>query len=111
MYYSDRVKLVQKTVQKDSTGAALLDGIGNPVYTETATEVWADVKSPSRAEAAAAGAMGLKASAVVTVHVTDYSGQTVVEIDGDRLAVYRTFKKAEDVELYVTEKRGEADGH
>ena len=55
--------------------------------------------------------MGLKASAVVTVHVTDYSGQTVVEIDGDRLAVYRTFKKAEDVELYVTEKRGEADGH
>lgn len=111
MYYSDRVKLVQKTVQKDSAGAAVLDDIGNPVYTETATEVWADVKSPSRAEAAAAGAMGLKASAVVTVHATDYSGQTVVEIDGDRLAVYRTFKKAEDVELYVTEKRGEADGH
>lgn len=111
MYYSDRVKLVQKTVQKDSTGAAVLDDIGNPVYAETATEVWADVKSPSRAEAAAAGAMGLKASAVVIVHVTDYSGQTVVEIDGDRMAVYRTFKKAEDVELYVTEKRGEADGH
>lgn len=110
MYYSDRVTLVQKTVQKDSTGAAVLDDIGNPVYTETATEVWADVKSPSRAEAAAAGAMGLKASAVVTVHVTDYSGQTVVKIDGGRLVVYRTFKKGENVELHVTEKGGEADG-
>ena len=111
MLYSDRVTLIKKIAETDAAGAAVLDDIGNHVYTEKASKVWADIKSPSRAEAVAAGTMGLKASAVVIVHVTDYSGQTIVEIDGDRMAVYRTFRKGEDVELYVTEKRGEADGH
>ena len=49
---------------------------------------------------------GLRASAVVTVHTSDYNGQTVVELNGDRLAVYRTYKKGEDIELYVTEQKG-----
>ena len=73
--------------------------------------MWADLQSPSRAETAAAGAMGLKPSCTVVVHASDYTGQTIVEVAADkRLTVYRTFKRGEDVELYVTEKAGDVRG-
>lgn len=111
MYYSDRVTLIGKITKLDADGVPALDDIGNPKFEEDPAEVWADVTSPSRAEVAAAGTMGLKAAAVVKVHATDYTGQTAVEIGGDRLTVYRTFRKGENVELYVTEKGGEANGH
>lgn len=109
MYYSDRVTLIKKVPAVGADGNPVLDDIGNPKFDELPAEVWADVASPSRAEVAAAGAMRLKASAVVRIHATDYSGQTAVEIGGDRLTVYRTFRKGENVELYVTEKGGEAN--
>ena len=101
MYYSDRVTLVGRTTS--------LDAIGNAKHKETKTEVWADVLSPSRAEVTSAGANGLKPSYVVKVHRSDYSGQTVVEVDGRRLTVYRTFRAGENVELYVHDKRGESN--
>lgn len=104
MYFSDRVKLIGRKV----TGT---DGVGNQRIEETCKEVWAEVKSPGRAEATAAGTIGLEASAVVVVHVTDYKGQTAAEVDGRRLTVYRTYRKGEQIELYCTEKRGERHGN
>lgn len=104
MYFSDRVTLVGRTEQTQ-------DDIGNTKYTETATEVWADVASPTRAEVTAAGVNGLKPSYVVTVHATDYAGQSIVKVHGRPLVVYRTFRpNLEDVELYVREDRGESHG-
>ena len=100
MYYSDRVILVGRTTS--------LDAIGNAKQEEIKTEVWADVLSPTRAEVTSAGANGLKPSCVVKVHRSDYADQTVMEVDGRRLTVYRTFRGGENVELYVHDKRGEA---
>ena len=111
MYFSDRVKLIRRVTQLDEAGNPVLDDIGNPAYTDESLEVWADLQSPSRAETAAAGAMGLKPSCTVVVHASDYTGQTIVEVAADkRLTVYRTFKRGEDVELYVTEKAGNVRG-
>lgn len=103
MRYSDRVILVSR---KQS-----LDDIGNARYEETKNEVWADVLSPTRAEVTSTGVKGLKPSYTVKVHRSDYAGQTVVEVNGARLTVYRTFTVGEDVELYVHDARGEANGH
>lgn len=103
MYFSDRVTLVSR---KQS-----LDDIGNPKYKETRTKVWADVLSPSRAEAAAAGVRELKPAYLVKVHSCDYAGQTLVEVHGRRLTVYRTYAVGEVMELYVHDTRGESDGN
>lgn len=86
------------------------DDIGNPVRKETASEVWAELKSVTRAEFQAAGAMGLKPSFLVVVPDVDYHGETLVELKGNRYSVYRTFLNGENRELYVMRKGGEADG-
>lgn len=104
MYFSDRVTLVSR---KEPTQ----DDIGNTKFTEAEAEVWADIASPTRAEVTAAGVNGLKPSCVVTVHATDYAGQSVVKVHGRPLVVYRTYRpNLEDVELYVREDRGENRG-
>lgn len=112
MQYSDRVTLIRRAGRKGPDGKPVLDAIGNQVFDEETTEVWADIVSPSRAEVTAAGTRGLVPSATVKVHADDYSGQTVVAVAGQRLTVYRTYRPGpDDVELYVTEKAGDADGH
>lgn len=88
------------------------DDIGNPVREEKFTEVWAELKSVTRAEFQAAGTMGLKPSLLVVVSNMDYNGETLVELNGNRYSVYRTFLNGEYRELYVMQKGGEAnDGY
>ena len=110
MYYSDRVTLISRSAKLNEAGQIVTDAVGNPIFEEKSTEVWGDITSPSRSESTSAGVQGLRASAVVTVHTSDYNGQTVVVLNGDRLAVYRTYKKGEDIELYVTEQKGVEHG-
>ena len=43
------------------------DDIGNPIRVEKSSEAWAELKSVTRAEFQAAGAMGLKSSFLVVV--------------------------------------------
>ena len=96
------VKLIAVTV----TGR---DDIGNPIRKETVTAVWAQLKSITRAEFQAAGAIGLKPSMLVVVPEADYNSETLVELDDVRYTVYRTFLAGENRELYVIGKGGEAD--
>lgn len=84
------------------------DDIGNPIRTEKSSEVWAKLKSVTRAEFQAAGAMGLRPSFLVEVPDVDYHGETLVELSGERYSVYRDYRKGENRELYVTQKRGDA---
>lgn len=86
------------------------DDIGNPIREEMATEVWAELKSVTRAEFQAAGTMGLKPSLLVVIPNVDYHGETLVELNEERYSVYRTFLNGENRELYVMKKGGEADG-
>ena len=103
MYFSDRITLIAETLTLDSIGNTVP---GDPVK----TEVWADVRSISRAEFAAAGAAGLKPSLMAVVHACDYGGQTRLRWEGLTLEVYRTYRRGDVVELYATEKRGKIDG-
>lgn len=84
------------------------DDIGNPIRTETTSEAWAELKSVTRTEFQAAGAMGLKPSFLVVVPDVDYHGETLVELNGERHSVYRTFLNGENRELYVMRKGGDA---
>lgn len=86
------------------------DSIGTPIRSEVSSEVWAELKSVTRAEFQAAGAMGLKPSMLMVVPDVDYHGETLVELGGARYSVYRTFLTGEERELYVIRKGGEADG-
>lgn len=83
------------------------DDIGNPVRKETSSQVWAELRSVTRAEFQAAGAQGLKPSMVVKVHDVDYHGEQLVEVGGVRYSVYRDYRKGETRELYVTQKGGD----
>lgn len=85
------------------------DDIGNPVRKETSSQVWAELRSVTRAEFQAAGAMGLKPSMVVVVHDVDYHGEQLVETGGVRYSVYRDYRKGETRELYVMRKGGNAN--
>ena len=103
MFFSDRLTLITETLGWDD--------IGNTVPAQPVeTEVWADVRSVSRAEFAAAGAAGLKPSLMAVVHVCDYGSQTRLRWEGLTLEVYRTYRRGDVVELYATEQRGKADG-
>lgn len=103
MFFSDRVTLIAEKLDWDD--------IGNTVPAQPVErEAWADVRSISRAEFAAAGAAGLKPSLMAVVHACDYGGQTRLRWEGLTLEVYRTYRRGNVVELYATEKRGKADG-
>lgn len=91
--------------------AAQEDEIGNTHVMETAREVWAEVKSISRAEFSAAGSSGLKPSAMVRVHASDYQGERFLDLFGVRYELYREYRKGEDVELYVMRRGGDKHGH
>lgn len=85
MFFSDRVTLIAETLDWDD--------IGNTVPAQPVErEVWADVRSISRAEFAAAGAAGLKPSLMAVVHACDYGGQTRLRWEGLTLEVYRTYR-------------------
>ena len=102
MFFSDRITLIAEKLGWDD--------IGNTVPAQPVErEVWADVRSVSRAEFAAAGAAGLKPSLMV-VPACDYDSQTRLRWEGLTLEVYRTYRRGDVVELYATEKRGKADG-
>lgn len=103
MRYSERVKLIAESFTRDAAG--------NLRTEEQAREVWADVRSVSRAEFAAAGAQGIKPTAAIAVHETDYAGEELVEAAGRRLRVYRSFWRGDEIELYVSEKRGDRNEH
>lgn len=85
------------------------DDIGNPIRKETASEVWGELKSVTRAEFQAAGARGLKPSMVIKVHDVDYHGEQLVEVGGVCYSVYRDYRMGETRELYVTQKGGDTN--
>jgi len=91
------------------TSTYTVDSIGQRIPTETATQVWAHIKSVSRSEWFRAGEDGLKPSFVMVTNKANYNGQRTVEYAGKRYSVYRTYvgDDADNIELYVEEKAGD----
>lgn len=83
------------------------DTIGQQISIETETEIFAAVDSVSSAEFVAAGQLGLRPELRFTIFAPEYSGEKIVEYNGTRYAVYRTYiGKNEALELYTERKTG-----
>ena len=83
------------------------DDIGQQVPKETKRNVFCNVTSVSASEWYDAGRAGMKAEYRATMFVYDYHGEEIVELDGVRYGVYRTYLgRNEMIELYLERKAG-----
>lgn len=96
---SDVVKLIKVITARDEYG----------VYqkTEEAREVYCSVDSVTQTEFFEGGRNGLNPEYRITLFRYDYDDESVVEYDGKRYGVYRTYHGKDDtLELYVERKGG-----
>lgn len=83
------------------------DSIGQRVPTETPRTIFCDVASVSASEWFEAGRNGFKPQYRVTMFRPDYEGEAIVELEGERFSVYRTYERRDDlIELYLEKKGG-----
>lgn len=75
--------------------------------TEISREVFCQVDSVTRAEFFEGGRNGLNPQFRITMFAGDYEDESIIEYNGKRYAVYRTFfSKTDTIELYVERKGG-----
>ena len=97
---SSVITLIGRTRTQDSTGV-WRDGA------ETRRDVFCQVQSVSRAEFFAAGQIGLKPDYCFIVFFADYEGEDLVEYNGARYVIYRTYHaRTDDLELYAQREVG-----
>lgn len=80
--------------------------------TETSTEVFCDVRSVTQTEWFEAGRSGIVHPAFIfIINRNEYDNEKIVEYNGQRYGVYRTYMaKNEDLELHCEAKGGLHDG-
>ena len=83
-----------------------LDDYGNNVANETEFVVFCEVESITQSEFYAAANTELNPEYRFRVFFGDYDGQSVVEYDGKRYEIYRTFRSGDYMELYAERKVG-----
>lgn len=86
------------------------DARGVLVDEETKRRVFCKVDSVTRQEFFQGGRAGLNPAYVITMFGADYEAEDIVEYEGFRYYVYRTYKREEGaydyIELYVERKGG-----
>lgn len=97
---SDVIYLISETKTQNA--------FGGWTSTEKKSEVFCDVKSVTRTEWFEAGRSGIAHPEYVFImNRNEYDGEKIVEYDGKRYGVYRTYAaKNENLELYVEAKGG-----
>lgn len=86
------------------------DEYGIQKKTETEREVFGRIRSITRQEYFDAGRNGLNPELSFIVFFADYEGETILEYQGKRYLIYRTYRTpSDDMELYV-ERRGGTNG-
>lgn len=96
---SNVIKLIAETKVQDSNGVWRV--------TETERQVFCQVDSVTRSEFFEAGRNGLNPEFRMTMFFADYEGERIVEYEGNRYSVYRTYYgRNDDLELYVERKGG-----
>lgn len=86
------------------------DDLGEWVETRTETEVFALVESVTMSEFYQAGMQGFKPEYRMTVWMTEYSGQKLLEYGDKTYTIYRSYRRDDGrIELYVTERKGDED--
>jgi hypothetical protein len=99
MAYDHELALISQTWDEDD--------IGNQVSTESETVILCGLKSVGRSEFYNAAVSGLRPELVFIVHGYEYSGQKVVEFEGVRYNVIRTYAVSfEEMEITVERVAG-----
>lgn len=98
MIYSDVITLIAESTSQDEDGYQ--------IATETATEIYADVKSVKRTEFYDALRSGITETAVFTIFIHDYDKQRLIDYNGIRYKVERVYQTGLDrAELTCSEVR------
>lgn len=96
---SSVIKLISQTYTQDA--------IGQQVPHEISRSVYCNVASVSAKEWFDAGQVGLNPQYKLTLFAPDYQGEAIVELEGKRYAVYRTYRSTTELlELYLERKAG-----
>lgn len=95
---TDELVLISQTLTKDDYGVE--------VVTEKERTVLCEVNSISQSEFFAAANTELQPELKFSVFFGDYENESVVEFQGNRYAVYRTYRAGDYMELYVERKIG-----
>lgn len=83
------------------------NAIGEWVSQETLRKVYANVQDISASEFFNASQIGLNPEIRFTMFAPDYQGETRIEYNGVRWAVYRIYRASSDkMELYVQREAG-----
>lgn len=85
-------------------GKSTADELGNAVYKELKTAVFAEQKSVKQSEFFQAAAAGFKPDMVLEVYAFEYYGEELCELNGERYSIYRTYNipGTDRTELYLT---------
>ena len=83
-----------------------LDDYGNEVATEVERTILCEVDSITQTEFYAAANTELNPEYRFTVFFGDYEGEEVCKYNGVRYAIYRTFRRGDNLELYAERKIG-----
>ena len=102
---SDVIELIPVTYSKDANGIQRATE-GDP------REVMCQVDNVTRNEFFEGGRNGLNPEFVFKVFFADYEGERLLEYNGKRYSIYRTFNNGSDeVELYAERKGGTNGGN
>ena len=86
------------------------DAYGVQWPTETKRKIYCDVSNVSASEWFEGGRNGLNPELRITTFSADYNGEKVVEYNGSRFTIYRTYKARNDtIELYCERREGDAN--
>lgn len=95
---ANTAKLIALTVTYDS--------IRQPIYTESATEVFVEERAITRQEWFEAGRNGLNPVVELVTPFMNYNNERIVEYNGQRYSIYRTYRHGDNIELYLELKGG-----
>lgn len=83
------------------------DAFGVPTKTETSRDVFVAVDSVTRDEWFNGARQGLNPELRFRMFRFDYAGETIIEYQGNRYTIYRTYYGRDDViELYTQRRQG-----
>lgn len=95
----NKIKLISEQITTDA--------IGQPTTTETARELIAEVRSCSMSEFMSGRQSGITPAYVFRVSMFAYNGEKVLELDGKRYSIYRTYESdSNEIELYTEAELG-----
>lgn len=111
--WCNEITLITETVPTEPTNE---NGFSNPLV-ETCNTVFCNKRSISQGEYYKAQQAGKQVEAKVEVHCIDYAGEVLVEFEGKRYSVLKTYEPPDSdvieltlTDLPTTEKEGQEGG-